>query len=586
MKLSENQKIQIVKNPRNAQAIQKGRNHESRLRLFTECKFKDDLCNSQETAWSEFILFMQKAITDKKADRITDFIQYPLSSIGITESILNDLYRVFEAGNSYFEVETVKMSGGEEMQALLVELDIVEWIKEVARGVLKNKPNTAIVIDKDLNGKPYPIAVDNDRIIDVKLKDNYIDCEYIVFKHSEVENGGITERRFSVYDDETYSVVLEKGGVYTLEMSVEHEIGYCPARMFINERLNRSNEFNRKAPLTVVLSKLQEWQYFDVYKFYIDHTAPFPTTEQLKAQCGSEHCNNGYIETENVYFEDNAKKSITNRSKCKACEELNTIALGGRVLISPTEDGEKTAAGVFKYISPETSNLEYIAQKLAAIEEYIIKKIVGVETIVTKEAVNEKQMDGAFESKTNVLLRVKNLLEDVYFWTVSTMGEAYIKGKPLRIHGDFGTEWYLSSEKDLQERFTNAKTGGLPRAELDMIYFQLLDTKYKTNPSIIQKMKLINSIDPTPYDTTEEKIKKFQNKIISLQEFIISERISTFVSQFEAEQGSIIKFGIKAKESDRRKTILEKFKSYADEIIKQTADNEAEPIGSSKGTNV
>ncbi len=586
MKLSEIQKLEIVKTPKNCAAIEKGRNHESRLRLFTECKFNDDLSNGQETAWREFICFLQKTISYKKTDRITDFIQFPLSAIAITDSILNDLYRVFEAGNSYFAVETVKMSGGQQMEELLSELDIVNWIKEIAKAVLKNKPNTVIVIDKDINGKPYPIAVDNDRIMDIKLKDNCIDCEYICFVHSINYTPAGKECRFAVYDDESYTVILEKGGVYTEEFSVPHYIGYCPARMFLNERLNRSNEFNRKAPLTVVLSKLKEWQYFDIFKFYIDHTAPFPTTEQMKLKCGAEDCNNGYVHKDEFIFEDGSRRNYTTKIKCKTCEELNNIAIGGKVLLSANEEGEIPAQGIFRYVSQDVQNLNYLKDKLAEIENYITKKVGGVNEIVTKEAVNEKQMDGAFESKTNVLLRIKNQLEDVYFWAVTTLGNAYIKGKPLRIHGDFGTEWYLVSEKDLQEKFANAKKAGLPRIELDMIFSQLLDTKYKTNPDIIQKMKLVNSIDPLPYDSSDEKLKKYQNKIISKQEYIISERMSTFVSRFESEQGSIIKFGIKAKEADRKKIILEQFNKYANETIESTKDNETEQAGGSQGANV
>ena len=583
MKFTEDKEIlEIIKNPKNAQGIQKGRNYESRLRLFTEVKFEEDLKNG-DFAYKEFKAFMTGTLRAQKALRVLQFLQFPLSSVAITESMLSELYRVFNAGNAYFSVETVKKRGGEEMQQLLVDVDLVGWIEDVAKDCLKNKPNTAIVVDKGEDGKPYLIAVGNDRMWDIDLKENQIDCEYIAFVHSVEKTDSGKETRYSLYDEEQYHVILEKDGDYKVESSAPHGMGYCPARMFLVEPLNSSNEYPRKNPLSSSLSKLREWQYFDLFKFFIDHEAPFPVTEMQRSKCGNDKCVKWWIVEEHTYYDTGERKTMTKRTKCKTCEENHAIGVGTVILLDPVEDPQdKGAAGKFKVHEKDVTSLDYVKKKLADIVDYVTKKVVGVDEVPSKEAVNEKQMTGAFESRTNVLLSIKTNLEDVYVWAVETMADAYIPEQPLAVHADFGTEWYLVSDDNLQDRFDNAKKAGLPRVELDMIYSQIIDKKYKTNPDKAETMKMINSLDECPYDTQEERLDKYKEGIISQQELIISSRISTFVRKFERENGKLIDFAANMKPHARHDKILSILKKYADETIRE---NQAQQAGSGEGAD-
>jgi hypothetical protein len=259
------------------------------------------------------------------------------------------------------------------------------------------------------------------------------------------------------------------------------------------------------------------------------------------------------------------------------CASNNNVTAGTKILLDPVEDGDQDASGKFRMISNETTNLEYIQSKLDGIEEFVRLKTVGIDDALTKEAINEKQVQGSFESRTNVLLKIKGNLDDVYIWIVRTIGEAFIKGKPLSIEANFGTEWYLITEEEIQKRFKDAKDAGMPTAELNELYFQLLDTKYKGNPEKIQRLKIMNMMDACPYDSTEEKVKKLQSGIISKTELIISERMITFVQKFEIENGSLTEFGSELDPKVKYQRIYEQLKKYADEFSRE---NDTEPPGS------
>ncbi len=568
MKLSQSKAQEIAEKPINGDAVLLGRKYESRLRLFTESKFEEEM--KTESSWKEFTEFMQKAISTETEKRVTQFIQFPLSVVEITNSLMNDLYKVFNAGNSYFSTKTVEKNGGVKMQELLDRLKISSWIEEKGKEVLKNKPNTIVVIDKDDEGNAYPIAVDNDRLLDFELSKDKTHLEYIAFTHSISTNeDGDEEVRIAVYDEEHYYIFIKdkEGNISQDGTEIAHGIGYCPARLFIREPLNSKAKLNRKAPLAGVLSKIKEWQYFDIYKFYTDHYAPFPVTEMVRNKCNLDDCVDGIVYEVETYFVGTEEKENVKHKNCEICAGLNQVGVGAKIILDPSEEGEPHSAGKFRFISNDVGNLEYLDKKLEKIENYIRNKVVGTDNAITKEAVNEYQIKGSFESKTNILLNIKTNLDELYEWQVKTIGLATVGNKPLEVSANYGTEWYLVSEEELQAKFTKAKEAGLPMEEVELIYLQLIETKYKGNPDKITRLKLINKLNPCPYDTSEGKVSKYEKQIITREELIISERLVTFVNKFEQKNGSINEFGDKLEEDKKIAKIYEQLKTYANEQI-------------------
>ena len=566
MKLSDVK--EILKKPINSALIAKGKLYESRLRMYTEPLDKDYL--HKEPAWDAFDKFMATVLSEKKHKRVSDFIRYPLNSVDIAESTLTDIYKVFDASNSYFGYET-GTENEENFQQTINDIDIVNFIKKNGKIVLKNKPNTFVVLDRNEEGEEYFLTIENNRLYDCGFcEDNKVD--YIAFTHSYgLNEKGEKVEFIAFYCDEYYRVFLKTEDDFLLVegKEIEHKLGECPARMFISDEVSCNDPFNKRIPLTSVLSKLEEWQIFDIYQFYVNHYGPFPIIERAEENCSIEGCVSGFIPKTEEYFEDEVRRSRTIFNKCPSCADKSLIGPGTVVNIpSKLDKDTPDGAGILRMITPSIENLKYINERQNSLEDYIYLKTVGANTLLDNEAVNKLQVKGSFETKKGILMKLKPNFDNLYKWMVEILYKSQ-KGADAEIlvFSDFGTEFHLVTEDEIQSRYSKAKTSGMPDVEVDTIYLQLIDTKYRTNPELSERMWLIKTLDPLPHDTFDQKSAKFTAGLITEVEYHISSRILSFVERFEIENTNLVVFGKSLPLREKLSKINEQFKIYANEYI-------------------
>ncbi|GAF92159.1 unnamed protein product, partial [marine sediment metagenome] len=247
----------------------------------------------------------------------------PLTVVDLSDSLLNELYKVLKPKNGYWDVIGTKINNIDEIKDFAVDARI--WLEKQYKKTIKNQPSLTVVVDFDVENEPKLIAVDSDRIIDAKL-DPDGQYQYIIFQHSTTIENGQQVVRVAFYDNERYDVYKEVGNSYILEeeLSNEHNIGYCPAHSISWEALTSTGNYRRKGPLTSVISKLQEWQFFDLYKFISDHYGSMPITERIVDGCTNLKCENGW---EKVMVESNEPdvKSQEARVKCHVCSSKKAI---------------------------------------------------------------------------------------------------------------------------------------------------------------------------------------------------------------------------------------------------------------------
>jgi len=570
MILTELQARELIIQPKNSELLKSVKLYESALRVFTEELDEDEL--TKEIYWTELTNKMKTRI-DGKLKRVLQFMRFPLPIVQITDSILNDYFKVFEGKNRFFNV-----SASRDIQALQVWLSEVkpqDWIESQAREVLKNKPCSFTVIDRGEDGKPYLINIDHSRLIDADVIDKDGNCGYIVFVHTISVNPDDTSEqlvKYSVYDDETYYVFQKgsKSDSYTLISQNKHQIGHCPARMFVNTPSNSRNPFKRRVAFGPSISKLEDWTIFDIFRNYVDHYVPFPVTESAIKKCVNSVCKGGKIAEEEII--DRAKGTTrTKWSTCPVClgKDLGSF-MGPGSHIGIKLRGEKNledGSGKFKMHFPETDKMKYVPEKLDALELEIRYKTVGVSSILTKEAVNETQIKGSFASMESVLMRNKQQLDDLYKWIVSSVAKLLYKNLEVNVEANFGTEFYLISEEQLQLRFENAKKAGLPKSEQILIYEQLIDTKYKGNSDKILRQKMLLRLDPLPLYSELEAIEMFEKRAIDNVLLNFKINFYKFVTRFEDENTVITEFGSNLEYSKQIDIILTSLKNYNDENI-------------------
>lgn len=561
--------MELLKSPSQKATIKDGLEYEGSLQFVADPLRKSEVEKNLE--YPKFFERMSSKIGTSKMERLKSFLNYPLPVVDISESMMKDLYKVFNAGNSFFDVNTLK-DKGDKFKGRLEKLNLTNWVEKEGKKVLKSRPNSIVFIDKDEEGEPKLITITTERLIDFELRDNDFEFEYLAFIHSKKKNEDNKEEiRIAFVDDEFVNVYLQAEGDLALETSIKHNYEKVPARFFISEKLNEQNDLNRLAPLSTALPKLLEWQEFDIYKYYTDHYQPFPVTEQIRATCGLSNCHDGFLTlSRTVTGSDGHTEEKSYQEPCEHCKEANSIQIGSKLLIDPkSSKDDDTASGKFRMISPDVKNLEYIQKKLNDIEDGVVKRVCGVDNLMSKDAVNEKQVKGSFESRTNVLLKLKGDFEELIKWIVLKISAFDTKEEYLDVSFSLGSEFYLVGENELQLKLKSAIDNNYPEGETNQIYFSLLETKYKGNNELIKRMRRIHLVDPLPFRTIQEKIDLLTNGIITKEEFVLSENLTSLMQEFEENQNITI-FGDELTEAQA----VVKLREALFEIIKKRTNEQ------------
>lgn len=572
MVLTNTKAKQILESPSHRRELRSCQLQESALRVFTEELDADEL--HKEIYWKKFLKTIENRVAKAKYKRVCDFIRFPLPAVQITDSIMGEFNKVFDGKNKYFNVEADRDLT--RLKNWIEEKNLEYWIEDNAKEVFKNKPCSIVVVDRNATGDPYCVLIDSSRIIDAKEDKNCV-IQYVAFLHSvkQDENGKMVTR-FAVYDSENYHIFIKDDNgalIYDEEMSGTHEIGYCPASFFIQETNNSKNIFKRRTAFGATISKLEDWSIFDIFRNYVDHYAPFPVTESVVSKCANPKCEDGVVKVEETLLEgENKGQQITKLTKCKICDGKGK----GKAYVGPgTHIGIKwqpnrqleDGSGKFRMIFPETDKLKYTPQKLDELELEIRYKTVGVNNMLTKEAINEIQAKGSFMSMETVLLRNKVFLDKIYTFIVRTAAKMFYNQIDVKVEANYGTEWYLVSEEDLQKRFENAKNIGLPINEITSIYKQLIETKYSNNKSKRDREIMLVDLQEYPFYSMEECVTMFENNIIDSFEISMKTNFFNFVQRFERENGQITLFGLAIDYARRIETIKLEFERYNQELI-------------------
>ena len=214
----------------------------------------------------------------------------------------------------------------------------------------------------------------------------------------------------------------------------------------------------------------------------------------------------------------------------------------------------------------DRKSLDYNVGELKRLETKIVNSCVGVDnTILNETSLADKQVDATFESKDNVLNRIKKGFEEAQEWVDTTIcllryGSAFISASI-----NYGNEFYTLTPETLQKRYTAAKEGGASEAELDALRTQLIETTYRHNPMVLQRMLILNDLEPYRHRTQDEVKALRELNLVSDAELILKADFMGFVKRFERENDNILEFGTAVPYSEKINNIYKTLLSYAEQ---------------------
>ena len=565
--LSDEQLREKVKANRASSLVSKGLVYESQLKVYTEALTYDESKN--EEGFKDILKTMKGRLHKDKYDATLKYFTFPLPIVNDTRDILGDLNKVFHARNANFNNTYDSKQVEAAAEELFKEMKISNYIHETGKTVLKNKPNTFVVLDKDEQGKTYIVTLFNEDILEAPfVVGSDEDLDYIQFLHSNFVNDQSKEVvRIGHYDSESYRVVELIDGQATVTINNPHTLGACPARPFLNQTRNSKNNFDRYSPFASVLSIMLNWTLFDVYLMYADHYSVYPIVEKAKEVCEDENCENG-----------KTRRALENGGytaweKCESCSSSKIIGAGTVYEVDPAMyRDEQDVSGLLRFVSPEIKNNEYAVERQAARMSYLKKNTTGVSAAMEKAAVNADQVRSVMEDRRKQLLFIASMLNSIDVWIHESSVKLSLDAKMNR-YANWGTEWLLLSEADIQLLFTEAKTAGMPESELDELYSQLVETKYKANPNKVRSLIIQNNLNPAPYSTLEECYVKVQNGVMSKIDLDIKANITKYIKRFERENGSLSEFGQQAVKQNN-KTFAQVVEDIYNTLILYAQENE------------
>jgi hypothetical protein len=566
MSLDEKRIKEIMKAPPQKEVLLEAENHENRLSLHSETEITK---RSRNEAFKDFLAYAKALLPLDKYQRFESLIKTPYATLDLTGEIFTEQARIFDGQNAFFNYDFTTSDLQADFSEYLKELDDMNFFKTRGFEQLKTGINSVLVVDlpREVSSdrlEPFYYFVDVRDIIDVRANHKG-EIKHIIFKLSETLR--------AVYDDEFYRIYEDKDGRITQESKSAHDLGYCPATFFWDKNLRKDNPILKKSPLTNSLSSLDRYLFLDTSKEHADLYSAFPIVVSMEKLCNFEGCQNGYItkELREDYYNEHIgaidSRIVEQTVKCQSCEERELIGAGTNFEYpAPQSNEDPNLSNPVEIITAETKPLEYLRDKLEALANKIKSATIGTGSKqIDTQAINELQVMGSFESRRNALITLKESFEKVHKFANDTVARLRYGD---RFEGSvvfYGDEFYLKNLATLQEEYKQAKENGEPDEEIDAIYRQIIQTKYKGNNDKIQRHWILLNVNPMPHNSLKEATELRASGAVSEEDYIIKARFNAFIARFEREQTNVIHFGDNEEFNTRIYNIYSQLKMYANE---------------------
>lgn len=514
-----------------------------------------------------FLDWVRTLIPKDKYFTFVSLFKFPTPTIQHTNSIYNELERVFDGKNPSCNFQFTDSHYRDDFEwyrtDVLGEPNI--W-REKSWNAMKTAINSILVVDlpAEQSGEypePYYYFLDISKVIDYDTKNNKI--EWIIFKQPD--------NRITVIDSARYMLIQlnEDNEISEILIDNPHDLGYCPAQFFWSSALTQSHPDIKKAPISSQLSNLDWLLFFATSKKHLDLYAPYPIYSTYEADCDfhnnatGDYCDGGYLRNQNQEYKLMRNGSV---EPCPVCSNKRLAGVGSMIEIPvPLSKDDVDLKNPVQITTIDSASLDWNVKEEQRLEAKIFTAVVGVGGNITKESINELQVEANFESRVSVLNALKGNLESAQKFVDDTVCRLRYGENFLGSSISMGSEFYIYSVADLYEQYKQAKDNGSGDAILDALMWQIIETEYREDPTELQRMGILKHLEPYRHFTFDELLRLSDKQLLDEELLVIKLNFSTFIDRFERENTNIIEFGSQLPFDSKIKIILNKLKDYVRE---------------------
>ena len=556
---------EILKSPKNRATISKAVRHEHRLRFHIDTNME---ANNVRLVVNDFLNYVKGLLPKDKYQIFLQLFCFPIATNELTEEILSALEKVYDGKDAYEEYNFISPQELDDWNSYRSEvINAYSFWRGTAFEKMKTCINGFIIVDlkeeqETEKPEPYFYFTPISDIKDFECKTNG-DVDWILI---EQENS-----RLAVFDDESYRVFeLNDKKEIVGEAIIEntHDLGYCPASFFWNDKLTEDNKALKKSPLSNQLANLDWLLFFLTSKKHLDLYAPYPIYSGYQQDCEFENKNNGdYCDA--GFIKNKVGEYYVDRSgtlnKCPVCADSRLAGVGSFVEVPlPNRDNDfKDLRNPVQITSIDVNSLKYNVDEVQRLNDKIYAAVVGSGgDMKMDKAFNKDQVKANTESRRNVLLSLKKNFEKIQSWTEDTVcrlryGATYLSNTIF-----YGSDWYLYDVDQLTEQYKLAKEAGATDYQLDLIQDQIIETENKNNPMALQRAEILKNLEPYRHQTRAEVLEMMEKGFGDKDLIAVKLNFATFVLRFERENTDIVEFGSALSFSNKINIILNTFKDY------------------------
>ena len=564
MALDLNQIRKEIKENRKGPVLRRAIFHQNRIKFHTETNVSPFI--SQPL--TDFLSNVGSLIPDDKFRIFKILFRFPIKTNEITAVAFDKLFRVYSGRDPKLNYQFTNTGMRDDWewyrQEILREPEI--W-KSVGWEFFKTEINSVLIVDLPLEQKgdlpePYFYWLKIENVISFDADPETGQMRWIIFHQKD--------NKIAVIDDYSYRIFhTDKTGLLPEDMPLvenPHGLGYCPARFFWDKPISLSDPDVKQSPITAQLESLDWYLFFHISKKHLDTYAGYPIYSGYAMDCDfhndetGDYCDGGFLKDRHDHWKYDASGLV----RCPVCSSKRISGPGSFVEVPIPGDGQPDLRDPVKITAVDKKSLDYNVEEEKRLKEAIIDGIVGVDSpVITSQAVNEDQISASYDSKTTVLNSIKEGLERAQEWVDETACRLRYGSGFLSAKISLGTDFYLMSPRDLRNLYSTAKSSGASEAELDALQRQIVETEYRDNPLELQRMIILNELEPYRHLSRDEILKLYEKGLVTEEDLRVKINFPDYVRKFERENINVIEFGSAlpfAKKIDR---IREVFKGYA-----------------------
>lgn len=554
--LTASQVNEIINNPTPHPEIAEAVREEQRAKFHTEPVSVSG--NSYRTKFLEWVA----AIIDKsKLSVFTHLLGEPVPTIDVTESIFNEVGKIFDGQDRFVGYQFVNEQYKTDFEKYLANLDDRNFWRTFGLQALKNSYHSFLVVDlpaiepeeaKEIEEglavmkmpEPYYYLLDISKVLQVSISKVEREVDYIFFLDS------CSSEKAYLFDEEMYrAFIKDKKGKWVLMLESPHSLGYTPAKPFWDVPLSSTSTIRKRGLLTNSLSSLDKLLFKIVSESHVELYAEYPIMTTYAQRCDytdpmGNQCDGGKIRT--TMKADMGGRELTETFvDCPKCSGAVRSLGAGSVFEAPAmaTSGDPNLIDAVKFVTVPVESLKWVADKVSDLTNRITYSIMGVVDEVSNVAINKDQVYAQYESRQNVLMAVKNRVEASHKWAHETLARLRYGKSFVSVTVNYGTKFFIQTTGQLNESYLKSREAGIPAFELANQRNQIYETKYRSNPEMMQRVRILSNLEPyQDYSLVQIQALSNLNALLDNRMLALKLDFDSYVQRFEREYTDVVSF--------------------------------------------